>query len=81
MNQLFLSGGQNIGASTSAPVRIVRIDFLQDGLVGSPCSPRDPQESSPTPQFKGINSSMLHFILALNNISLFGWATVYSFTL
>ena len=26
-----------------------RTDFLQDGLVGSPCSPRDSQESSPTP--------------------------------
>ena len=26
-------------------------------LVGSPCSPRDSQESSPTPQFKSINSS------------------------
>ena len=25
-----------------------RTDFLQDGLVGSPCSPRDSQESSPT---------------------------------
>ena len=25
---------------------------LQNGLVGSPCSPRDSQESSPTPQFK-----------------------------
>ena len=33
-------------------------DFLQDGLVGSPCSPRDSQESSPTPQFKSINSSV-----------------------
>ena len=29
-----------------------RADLLQNGLVGSPCSPRDPQESSPTPQFK-----------------------------
>ena len=29
-----------------------RTDLLQDGLVGSPCSPRDSQESSPTPQFK-----------------------------
>ena len=28
--------------------------FLYDGLVGSPCSPRDSQESSPTPQFKSI---------------------------
>ena len=32
---------------------------LWDGLVGSPCSPRDSQESSPTPQFKSINSSAL----------------------
>ena len=34
-----------------------------NGLVGSPCSPRDSQESSPTPQFKSINSlalSLLH---------------------
>ena len=39
-----------------------RTDFLQDGLVGSPCSPRDSQESSPTPQFKSINSSTLSFL-------------------
>ena len=26
-----------------------RTDLLQDGLVGSPCSPRDSQQSSPTP--------------------------------
>ena len=32
--------------------RIFRIAFLQDGLVWSYCSPRDSQESSPTPQFK-----------------------------
>ena len=36
-----------------------RTDFLLDGLVGSPCSPRDSPESSPTPQFKSINSSAL----------------------
>ena len=35
---------------------IPRVDLLQNGLVGSPCSPRDSQESSPTPQFKSINS-------------------------
>ena len=40
---------------------IFRTDFLQDGLVVSPCSPRDSQESSPTPQFKSINSSALSF--------------------
>ena len=39
-----------------------RTDFLWDGLVGSPCSPRDSQESSPTPQFKNINSSALSFL-------------------
>ena len=39
-----------------------RTDLLQDGLVGSPCSPRDLQESSPTPQFKSINSSVLSFV-------------------
>ena len=41
---------------------IFRNDFLLDGLVGSPCSPRDSQESSPTPQFKSIDSSVLGFL-------------------
>ena len=41
---------------------IFKTDLLQDGLVGSPCSPRDSQESSPTPQFKTINSSVLSFL-------------------
>ena len=35
---------------------------LQNGLVGSPCSPRDSQESSSTPQFKSINSLVLSFL-------------------
>ena len=39
-----------------------RSDLLQNGLVGSPCSPGDSQESSPTPQFKSINSSVLSFL-------------------
>ena len=42
--------------------RTSRANLLQDGLVGSPCSPRDSQESSPTPQFKSINSSVLSFL-------------------
>ena len=41
---------------------IFRTDFLSDGLAGSPCSPRDSQESSPTPQFKSIHSSALSFL-------------------
>ena len=40
-----------------------RTDLLQEGLVGSPWSPRDSQESSPTPQFKSINSSALSFLI------------------
>ena len=39
-----------------------RADLLQNGLVGSPCSPRESQESSPTPQFKSINASALSFL-------------------
>ena len=39
-----------------------RTDLLEDGLVGSPCSPRDSQESSPAPQFKSINSLVLSFL-------------------
>ena len=35
---------------------IFRTDFLWDGLVWCPWSPRDSQESPPTPQFKSINS-------------------------
>ena len=31
-------------------------------MVGSPCSPKDSQESSPTPQFKSINSLVLSFL-------------------
>ena len=64
MSQFFASGGQSIGVSASASVLPMNIQdwFLLDGLVGSPCSPRDSQESSPTPQFKSINSSALSFL-------------------
>ena len=61
---LFASGGQSIGVSASASVLPMNIqDWFSLGLVGSPCSPRDSQESSPTPQFKSINSSVLSFFM------------------
>ena len=41
---------------------IIPSKVRQNGLVGSPCSPRDFQESSPAPQFKSINSSALSFL-------------------
>ena len=64
MSQFFASGGQSIGASASASVLLMNIqtDFIEDGLVGSPCSPRGSQESPPTPQFKSIHSSALSFL-------------------
>ena len=41
---------------------IFRTDFLWNGPVQSPCSSRDSEESSPTPQFKSMNSSVLSFL-------------------
>ena len=38
---------------------IFRADVLKDWLIWTPCSPRDSQESSPAPQFEGINSLVL----------------------
>ena len=38
-----------------------RTDLLWDGMVRSPYSLKDSQESSPTPQFKSINSLVLSF--------------------
>ena len=59
MSQFFISGGQSIGASASASVLPMNV---QDWFP-SPCSPRDSQESSPTPQFKSISSSALPFFI------------------
>ena len=42
------------------------ISFRMDWL-DLPCSPRDSQESSPTPQFKSIKSSVLSFIVQLSH--------------
>ena len=61
MSQFFTSDGQSIGVSASASVLPVNIqDWFPLGWTGwSPCSPRDSQESSPTPQFKSTNSLVL----------------------
>ena len=44
VSQSVSSGSQRIGVSASGSVLLMNI---QDGLLGSPCSPRDSQESSP----------------------------------
>ena len=66
MSHLFTSDDQNTRASDKILVLqhqsfqwVFRVDFLRDWLVWSPCNPRDSQEYSPAPQFKGINSSAL----------------------
>ena len=63
MSQLFAWGGQSTGVSASASFLPKKSQgCLQNGLAGSPCSPRDSQESSPTQQFKSNNSSALSFL-------------------
>ena len=64
MSQLVTSGGQSIRVSASASFlpKNTQVDLLQYVLVGSPCSPRDSQETSPTAQFKSINSSVLSLL-------------------
>ena len=63
LSQFFSSSGQSIGVSVSASVLPMNIqDWFPLGLTESPCSPRNSQESSPTPLFKSINSQVLSFL-------------------
>ena len=57
---------------------IFRTDFLLDGLVGSPCSPRDSQQSS-TLQLKSINSSVLSFLYSPPLTSILNYWKNHSF--
>ena len=54
MSHCFAWSGQSTGVSALASflTKKWKSDLLQNGLVGSPCSPRDSQESSPTAQCK-----------------------------
>ena len=56
MSQLFAWGGQSIGVSASTSVLPVNTQGW------SPCSAWDSDESSPTPQFKSINSLALSLL-------------------
>ena len=58
---------------------IFRNNFLEDWLVSSPCSPRDSQESSPTPQFKSIHSSALSFLYGPSLTSIHDYWKNHSF--
>ena len=58
---------------------IFRTDFFEDWLVWSPCSPRDSQESAPTPQFKTINSLALSFLYGPTLTSIHNYWENHSF--
>ena len=81
VSQFFSSGGQSIGVSASASVLPLDIqDWFPLGLmVRSPYSPRDSQESSPTPQFKSINSSALSFLCSPTLTSIHDYWKNHSF--
>ena len=53
--------------------------YLWDGLVGSPCSTRDSQECSPTPQFKSIHSSALSFLFSPTLTSIHDYWILHNF--
>ena len=63
MSQFFASVGQSIGASPSASVLPMNIQvWFPLGLTDLILQSKDSQESSPTPQFKSINSSVLSLL-------------------
>ena len=64
MSQLFTWGGQStrISASASFPPKKCQGWSLSEWTGWISCNPRDTQESSPTPQFKSINSSTLSLL-------------------
>ena len=76
-SQFFTSGGQSIGVSASATVLPMTIQywFPLGWTVGSPGSPRDSQESFPTPQFKSIDGHEIANLSSylLHVLCLFSW--------
>ena len=64
ISQFFTSGGQSIAVSASASVLPMNIqDWSPSEWTGwVSLQSKDSQESSPTPQFKSINSSALSFL-------------------
>ena len=72
VSQLFASGGQSIGVSASASVFLMNIqDWFPSGLTGLiSLQSKDCQESSPTLQFKSINSSALRLLYGPTLISI-----------
>ena len=75
VSQFFASGGQSIEVSALASVLPMNI---QDWFpLGWTCSPRDSQESSPTPPFKSINSLALSFLYSPPLTSIHDYWKIY----
>ena len=80
MSQFFASGGQNIGASTSASVLPMNIqDWFPLGVTGLILQSKGLSESFPTPQFKSINSSVLSFLYGPTLTSIHHYSKSHSF--
>ena len=79
MSQFFTSGSQSIGVSTSSISPSNKYSRVISFRIGSPWCPRDSQESSPTPQFKSINSSVLSFLYSPTLTSIHDYWKNYSF--
>ena len=58
---------------------ISRVEFLEEWLVWSACSPTDSQESSPTPQFKRTNSSAFSLLYSSTFTCIPGYWKTHSF--
>ena len=81
MGQLFASGGQSIGVSASTSVLPMNIqDWFPLRLTGLiSLQSKDSQETSPTPQFKSINPSVLGFLYSPTLTSIHDYWKSHSF--
>ena len=81
VSQFFTSGGQTIGVSASASVLPMNIqDWFPLRLTGLiSLQSKDSQETSPTPQFKSINPSVLGFLYSPTLTSIHDYWKSHSF--
>ena len=83
MSQFFPSGGQSIGVSASTPVTPMNTQDWSPlgwtGWISFQSRGEDSQESSPTPQFKSINSSALSFLYSSTLTSIHDYWKNHSF--
>ena len=81
MSQFFASGGQSIGVSASTSVLLMNIqDWFPLQWTGwISLRSRDSQDSSPTSQFKSINSSVLSLLYSSTLISMYDYWKNQSF--